>query len=123
MKLQYKRKSINCSSHYNGVSWDKRHLLWQVQGRNVGGKTVKIGNFYFENEAAQAFNDFMTEEHGEDADLILNYIDPDHVNAKIPIMCNHKECRKVWKFCTHDPKTEGFLKALAEETGKTYIRN
>ena len=47
MKLQYKRKSVNCSSHYNGVSWDKRHFLWQAQAR-VDGKTIKIGNFYYE---------------------------------------------------------------------------
>ena len=57
----------------------------------------------------------MTEVYGDDASEVLNYVDPNHVNAVIPLICNHKECRTHWQFCSHDHKTEGYVKMLKEE--------
>ncbi len=72
-------------------------------------------NFYVGNEAAHAFNDQMIAKFGDGATPVWNNVDPDHVNAKIPVMCDHKECRRLWQFCSNDKKAEDFVGTLKEE--------
>ncbi len=64
-------KRENSSSIYNGTCWDKTNNLWQCK-IYVDGKQAKVGNFYLENEAGQAFNDHMTMLYGDEALLYLN---------------------------------------------------
>lgn len=67
-KYKYKK---NASSKYKGVSWSKRDKKW---GSKIGfnNKTINIGFFSAEKEAALAYNEKAKELHGKFA--VLNII-------------------------------------------------
>jgi hypothetical protein len=70
-----KRKtSINSSSQYKGVMWDKRRSKWQAQiGHN--GKKIFIGYFDDEESAARAYDAKAKELYGQYA--ALNFPGPE----------------------------------------------
>ena len=55
-----KVKRGGCSSHHNGITWHSRDKYWLARGPSIDGKRKFIGRFDSEIEAAQAFNDFCT---------------------------------------------------------------
>jgi hypothetical protein len=65
------------SSKYRGVCWDKRYSKWLSQAM-VNYKKKHLGYFDTENEAAIAYNNFITIHHGEYANPnIIVYEDED----------------------------------------------
>lgn len=50
-----KKKSANCTSKFKGVSYYKKHKKFKV-GIMVEGKTIHLGYFVDEAEAARAYN-------------------------------------------------------------------
>lgn len=60
----------NTSSKYKGVHKHTNHWKWRVCSREPRG-TVHIGYFALEGEAAQAYNEYIVKERGEDL-AVLN---------------------------------------------------
>ena len=58
----------NTSSIYKGVSWDKRYQKWKSQ-IEINGKSIHLGYFKSETEAAIAYNRAAIELFGEYAKL------------------------------------------------------
>jgi hypothetical protein len=52
------------SSHYKGVSYSTRHKCWQVGLQNKG-KTINLGLYKTEHEAAEAYNRAARRHFGE----------------------------------------------------------
>lgn len=50
-----KKKGINCSSKYKGVTWCKNDKCWQASIQ-IDGKSIYLGRFKIEIEAALAYN-------------------------------------------------------------------
>jgi len=63
-----RRKSKGCSSDFKGVYWDKRDSRWCSQ-IGVNGKTIRLGRFADEVEAANAYNESAILHYGEFARL------------------------------------------------------
>lgn len=61
-------KNVNKTSKYKGVSWDKKNKKWVVYS-SIGGKTLNLGRYKTENEAAKSFNEFTSNMYGEHASL------------------------------------------------------
>lgn len=61
-------KSINCSSKYKGVTWDKGICKWRAMTR-VNKKLIHLGSFSEEIRAAKAYNDAAVKYFGEFACL------------------------------------------------------
>lgn len=64
--LKYKGKPT--SSKYKGVSWHKRDCMWRSQ-IFVNGKTIYLGPYHNEEEAALAYNKAALEHFGEFAKI------------------------------------------------------
>ncbi len=62
------RKHQNCSSRFKGVSWSQSRSRWCAFIKR-NGKTVNLGRFRVEVEAAIAYNRAATELFGEFANL------------------------------------------------------
>lgn len=60
-KHAYKRE---VSSKYRGVHYNKKQQCWTSQAR-FEGKARHLGNFKTEEDAAKAYNDFITKHHGQ----------------------------------------------------------
>ena len=63
--LRYRLKRDGCSSQYLGVSWNKLHNNWKTHCR-LNGKSIHIGTFDTEEEAAKAYNDFIIKHNLQD---------------------------------------------------------
>lgn len=61
-------KSGGGTSRFKGVCWDKARNKWLAQIRS-GGKSIRLGRFENEAEAAQAYDDAARLYHGEFARL------------------------------------------------------
>ena len=61
-------KKPNCSSIYKGVSWQKKIKRW-VAKISINNKTVYIGTYTDEKEAARAYNKAAKKHFGEFARL------------------------------------------------------
>jgi hypothetical protein len=57
-----------CTSKYKGVCFDKQTSKW-VSHIRVNGKTIKLGRYLIEEEAAQAYNEAAIKYFGEFARL------------------------------------------------------
>jgi hypothetical protein len=62
------RRSTRGGSQYKGVSWDKRRGGWQARV-TVEGRSIYIGTFPSEREAAYYYNQAASQIHGEYAQL------------------------------------------------------
>jgi hypothetical protein len=62
--------SRNALSHYNGVTLDKRVGKWRAQIQS-GGKSIWLGQFATELQAAEAYDLAAVKVHGEYAKLNL----------------------------------------------------
>ena len=62
-----------CSSKYKGVYWFKANSKWSVR-IGIGGKTLCIGYFTIEEDAARAYDAFAIKHFGEFA--VLNFPPP-----------------------------------------------
>jgi hypothetical protein len=62
------KKSSVTSSKYRGVSWNKEHGKWRATA-SINYKQKQIGYFNSEEEAAIAYNSFISLHHGEFANL------------------------------------------------------
>ena len=51
-----KRRGKKCGSKYVGVNWEAKNGKWQAQYKDEDRKTVHIGSFDNEEEAARAYN-------------------------------------------------------------------
>lgn len=60
--------NTNTSSRFKGVSWDKDRNLWAVNIQ-TNGKSVHLGRYASEIEAARAYNIAAVQQHGEFARL------------------------------------------------------
>ncbi len=67
-QMMNRKKRKGCSSDYKGVYWDKRLQLW-VARLKKNKILLEIGHFYFELDAAQAYNRVAKQEFGEFASL------------------------------------------------------
>jgi len=56
--------SINNTSGYKGVSWNKRQKRWQVITK-FNGKSINLGEFNDIKNAAKAYENFIIENHKE----------------------------------------------------------
>jgi hypothetical protein len=66
---QMNRKPLtNCTSRYKGVSYHKRGKIWQAYIK-INGKTIHLGSFRLEIDAAKAYNKKAVELFGEFAKL------------------------------------------------------
>lgn len=77
-----KRSYTNSTSTYKGVHWNNGKSLWTTQIRIPKGKTIHVGHFKDENEAAAAYNIKAIELHGEFA--CLNNIDDKSISDLVP---------------------------------------
>jgi hypothetical protein len=59
-----RRKRLNCSSKYKGVSWNNGKKKWQ-SAITVYGKTMYLGRFNDEIKAAEVYDDKAIEIFGE----------------------------------------------------------
>lgn len=66
-----KRVKKGGSSKYRGVYWNKKGKIWQA-GIKMDGKSIYIGNFADEIEAAKAYDKAAKFYHGEFASLNFN---------------------------------------------------
>lgn len=66
------RKGKETSSVYKGVSWNRKKRKWWV-GIAVNGKTIHVGRFNDEVEAAKAYDEAARRLHGEFACLNFRY--------------------------------------------------
>jgi len=55
---QNRKKQANCSSHYKGVSFKKKNNKWEASIK-INYKTIYLGQFQTEQEAAQKYNDYI----------------------------------------------------------------
>lgn len=62
------RRKLGTSSGYKGVSWDKQRRKW-VASIHIHGKTVALGRYEVEADAARAYNDKALATWGEFARL------------------------------------------------------
>jgi len=62
------KKILNTSSIYKGVCWDKEYHKWMA-GLGYNGRSIKIGRFINEKDAAKAYNLKATELFGDFARL------------------------------------------------------
>jgi hypothetical protein len=67
---RFQKKREGLTSQYIGVSWYKRNNKWQTKC-NLNGKTIYIGYFDDEREAAKAYNEFIIKHNLQDF-AILN---------------------------------------------------
>ncbi len=58
------QESRGGSSQYKGVTWDKARQKWRAQIR-INGKSICIGRFAVEEDAAEAYNAAAFEAWGE----------------------------------------------------------
>jgi hypothetical protein len=66
---QNKKKTLNCSSIYRGVTFNKSRNRW-CAGKRINGKTNNLGSYKTEIEAAQAYNQFIIDNNlGEFCEL------------------------------------------------------
>ena len=63
-----RKKGINCSSKYKGVTWKKQDKQWQAQIQ-ANKKYIYLGLFRIEEDAAKAYNEAAIELFGEYAHL------------------------------------------------------
>jgi hypothetical protein len=61
-------QTLNSTSLYKGVSWDKARSLWRST-INLNGKQITLGRFSCEHLAAKAYNIAAIKHHGEFACL------------------------------------------------------
>lgn len=71
-RLSVRKKRSGLSSQYRGVCWNKRSSCWQTNIRAPRGKTIYLGLFNREIDAAIAYNTKAIELYGDEA--ILNKI-------------------------------------------------
>lgn len=55
--MRNKRKKVNCSSQYKGVSFDKSRSKWSCEA-HINNKKTFLGRFDTEEEAGRAYDDF-----------------------------------------------------------------
>lgn len=72
------KKQAGCSSQYKGVCWNRRDKKWQAQAR-FNRKTIALGCYDTEEEAAEAYNTAAQQLFGEFAVLNL----PQHHDRRI----------------------------------------
>lgn len=65
---QFKRKNLNASSQYKGVSWYRRDRRWQASIR-INGKSTALGMFQSELLAAMEYDKAALKHFGEHAKL------------------------------------------------------
>jgi len=86
-------KAPNQRSRLRGVSWSKEASKWQAQIK-YKGKTHFLGCFGDEFEAAKAYDDAATKEHGERA--LVNF--PQQGPGSKPPQWHHSQSSNVLKF-------------------------
>ena len=62
---QNRRKRLNCSSKWKGVTWDRCGSRWRVSINSKPGKNKFIGYYHDERAAAKAYNEVAVEVFGE----------------------------------------------------------
>lgn len=63
---QLPKKRVKTSSHYRGVSFSKSHKKWRA-GIEVGGRSLNLGLFEREDDAADAYNRAAKKHFGDSA--------------------------------------------------------
>ena len=69
---RHRKKSDGCSSQYKGVTWCKKQKCWNVSCK-IDKKSINLGRYDNEQEAAKSYNDFVISKGLEDF-VILNEI-------------------------------------------------
>lgn len=64
----FRHKQLNATSKFRGVSWYPRYSKWQAQIQ-VSGKSIPLGYFVFELDAAKTYNEAALKWFGEFAHL------------------------------------------------------
>ena len=67
---QVKRKNLNATSQYKGVSWHTKDGKWQASIR-INGKSTALGMFHNEEEAAMAYDIAASKHFGQFSRLNL----------------------------------------------------
>lgn len=67
-KRGFRRKSVNKTSQFRGVSWGQQRRKWQA-AIMVDGKSILLGRFACEFDAARAYNEAALKYFGDFAHL------------------------------------------------------
>lgn len=61
----FRLKDTAASSRYRGVSWDSCRGKWKAQAKTEEGKTLFLGRFNSEPDAALAYDRYVLENYGD----------------------------------------------------------
>lgn len=90
----YKKGNVKSTSKYKGVSWSKRDNKWRAQIQSKG-KTIHLGAYLDEDEAAEAYNNAALIFHGKNA--YQNKIGENNNSCGVETIIPTKKARSMFR--------------------------